>query len=63
MVRFSMEIESGNAAFTEDAPGEVCRILEHVKTAVELNACGGVLHDINGNSVGTWSFDNETEED
>lgn len=58
---FRLEIEMENAAFVDDpAPHEVARILD--KLANRLNRRvdfyigeGGVLLDLNGNTVGKWT--------
>lgn len=53
----------GNAAF-EEPLSETARILRAVAVKVENCETGGVLYDVNGNKVGTWSMDlPETEPD
>lgn len=54
---FRMEIETDNAAFTEegaDGLGEVARILRLVADAIEAGQLTGSPRDINGNKVGSY---------
>jgi hypothetical protein len=69
MATFTLTIECDNQAFEE--PGrELARILRDVARSVEdlqdgrtlSDRMGGMvfrLRDINGNTVGSWSFDGE----
>lgn len=60
---FSVNIESGNAAFDGDygSRTEVSRLLSQIVDRIQDGADSGMLHDINGNSVGSWDLDIETE--
>ena len=52
----SIEIETDNAAFTDDERAEAVRI---IREAADFIASGGdacYLHDINGNTVGRALF-------
>lgn len=66
-IKFSCEIKSNNAAFT-DAPGdELARILRALADRIESGAEGHfVLRDVNGNKVGEafvdiWPDEGEEE--
>lgn len=54
---FKLEIETGNAAFEDDARIEVARILREVAARLErdLETTRGI-QDLNGNTVGRWSL-------
>lgn len=58
-----IEIFTGGAAFRDeddnlDETGyEVRRLLTDVKTQIEYGHYSGNLIDINGNRVGSWSYD------
>lgn len=54
---FSLAIKTDNAAFGEYAQDEVARILREAAYAVLARRQNGVLLDINGNTVGTFSFE------
>ena len=52
----TITIETDNAVFDEDSNNqEVARILNQLAGEIEQNDCGG-LRDINGNTVGCWSW-------
>ncbi len=57
----TITIETDNEAFNGDsgsqeiAQQEVARILNELASKIEQNACNG-LRDINGNTVGCWSW-------
>lgn len=66
MANFSLEIEMGNAAFSDDPGAEVARILRDIADKVTRgagfavgDATGTPIHDVNGNRVGTWFADLE----
>jgi hypothetical protein len=59
MSGFAMSIDTANAAFEDDNPGELVRILREVADLVEAGSDGGTLRDINGNSVGVWTIASE----
>lgn len=55
---FKLEIETGNAAFGDDRPEEIARILRDVaKRLVNDRYPYGDLRDINGNKVGEFVDD------
>ena len=61
---FTLKIETSNAAFYE--PGaELARILKELsERAADLNHVyddRGALRDVNGNTVGTWTYKAEKE--
>jgi len=60
-MRFTIEIESNDAAFTEDPKGEVFRLLKLVSENIYCGAVSRVLHDINGNRCGQWSLEEDDE--
>ena len=52
----TITIETDNAAFNDNSDNqEVARILNELASKIERNDCGG-LRDINGNTVGCWSW-------
>jgi len=54
---FSLEIKTENAAFDDgNCAAEVSRILRTVSEMVEAGIVGASIRDINGNTVGEWSF-------
>ena len=54
-MKLSIEFNTDNAAFDSDYE-EVERILEDLKASVGLNG-NGPIRDINGNTVGQWSWE------
>ena len=64
-MRFILEIENANAAFDEDTPAEVARLLRHCADQVEEGVRRGLLQDLTGNHCGAWQFgeDDEDEDD
>jgi hypothetical protein len=60
----SIEIESGDAAFTDDPRGETVRALRRVADRIESGAMDGLIFDTNGNKAGAWDFTAaDTDED
>lgn len=61
---FRMEIETSNAAFSEDPREEIAAILADVAERVGeglgytggADALTGIICDVNGNRVGTWQY-------
>jgi hypothetical protein len=45
-MKFILEIESANAAYDEDTPGEVARLLRHCAAQVEDGVRRGLLRDL-----------------
>ena len=64
-MKFILEIESANAAYDEDTPGEVARLLRHCAAQVEDGVRRGLLRDLKDNHCGAWQFgeDDEDEDD
>jgi hypothetical protein len=62
-VAFTLEVESGDAAITDNPQGEIVRILREMITAVECGLSYAVLHDSNGNRIGYCSLDIDEDED
>lgn len=60
-MKFSLEIDSRDAAMIEDGAGEVCRLLRAVARKIEsgLHDGYGILRDVNGNKAGEWHIDDE----
>ncbi len=61
---FKLEIKTGGAAFRDPYTGEedsiaeateIERILHRVAKAVSMDETSGVIIDVNGNKVGSWS--------
>lgn len=60
---FKLKIETGGAAFkSEDSEddtlqesSEICRILDRITGEIECGHKAGVVLDLNGNKVGSWS--------
>ena len=65
MATFSLKIETDNAAFENDTGREIARILWKLARYIEneplrgLDHNSGKLHDINGNTVGEWRYEEE----
>ena len=56
---FKLTIKTDNAAFSEDEGGpnlEVARLLREAADKIENGGDGGVLMDVNGNRVGSYSL-------
>lgn len=60
---FKMEIKTGGAAFRDENGNldpygyEVAKLLENTAYYLRHGETGGVLIDINGNKVGSWSYE------
>lgn len=60
-MKFRMEIRCGNAAFEPVAGAEIARILRQLARKLDdmevaEAPLGASLRDVNGNTVGDWSF-------
>ena len=65
-MKFTLNIDSGNAALSGGYPGayaEVSRMIRAAAGMIEEGATGSPLFDINGNRVGAWDLDDETEQE
>jgi hypothetical protein len=55
-----IKLETSNAAFEDNCPQEVARLLRDLAARIEnglgSGLCRGRLLDINGNIVGTWDW-------
>jgi hypothetical protein len=70
---FSIEIELFNSAFEIDAPGcpdhrdlnreEIARILKNISDKIQCHDEDGIIRDINGNNVGSWSLTEDINAD
>jgi hypothetical protein len=59
-MKFKLEIECDNAAFEDDPSYEVARILKEAATEkVEQGTLTGKLYDINGNLVGSFTYEDK----
>lgn len=60
---FRLDIDTGNAAFEDDAGPELARILgklvDTLSQADMTDANGGGMYDVNGNRVGQWIYNPE----
>ena len=54
---FKLEFDTINAAFGDAPDTEVARLLREVAGKVEARHTEGVLRDVNGNRIGSWSND------
>lgn len=55
-MKFTMTIESGNAAMVEDVGAAVAEILRKVADAVDVGCYRDGVRDGNGNRVGSWEL-------
>ncbi len=58
-MKFTLKIESGDAAFEDFPEGEVARILRHVADLVKAGYRSAPLLDINGNRVGEYRYEED----
>lgn len=58
MPRLEISLETDSAAFSDQCPAEVARILRELAGRIEsgLQLERGALWDINGNRVGSWDW-------
>lgn len=64
MSDLTLSFDTDSAAFADNAgPAEAARILRNVAARLERGATDGVLRDINGNRVGSWSVSFEADDD
>ena len=55
-MRFSLTIESGNAAMVDDTETAVSDLLKEAADSIANGAFSGNLYDFNGHKVGSWSL-------
>lgn len=60
-MKFVLEFDCENAAFEADSNAESARILRQVATALENGRVDGPIFDGNGNRVGTFALNVDTE--
>lgn len=60
MRTFTMQIDCDNSAFEESEGAEVARILHSVGEQLRDGDSMGVLYDINGNRVGRFYYEGES---
>ena len=58
-MRFTLNLQSDNAAFTEDPGTEVARILREAADRLEAGQEDANCRDINGNTVGSFYLDTD----
>lgn len=68
-MKFELNIDCDNAAFEDGAQAEIARILHNLVCDIEDGRAGDCgkpgesdteqLRDLNGNNVGSWSWDGE----
>lgn len=54
---FKLEFCTDNAAFENGAESEIVRIMSEVRLAITAGVCGAAVRDVNGNVVGSWSYE------
>jgi hypothetical protein len=59
MDRFALTINCTNAAFDDDPRPEIARILRELADRLDGGITQGGVHDVNGNTVGTFTFATE----
>lgn len=59
---FTLTILTDNAAFA-DGPDEVARLLRETADRVAAGDGEGSLRDVNGNTVGEWTYPEDEESD
>ena len=62
-MKFSLEIDSNDAAMAEDGAGETAGLLRRAAAMIECGFRDGILRDFNGNKVGTWYMEEPEEGD
>lgn len=62
-MKFTLTIESGNAALVEGGREELARMLGVVSADVTSGMASGYLRDYNGNSVGYWELETDDQGD
>lgn len=55
-MKFSLTIESDNAAFENDPQGEISRILRELHDEIDSGYAPEIVRDYNGNIVGTVKY-------
>ena len=53
---FELRIETGNAAFDDDARGELVATLLRVAAAIENGESARQVRDVNGNRIGSFAW-------
>lgn len=58
---FKLEFETENDAFAYGTPEEVATYLRAVADKLEAGSWSGLLRDVNGNTIGSYSLDVEQD--
>jgi hypothetical protein len=58
MVKFKIEIQTGNSAYQDDFRGELIENLHQVIEKIALGTGQGWIYDTNGNRVGVFRLEN-----
>jgi Uma2 family endonuclease len=61
MVKFKIEIQTGNSAYADDFRGELIENLHEVIEKIALGIGQGWIYDSNGNRVGVFRLENNLE--
>ena len=56
-MKIKIEFSTDNAAFDDDAGPEIHRILQHVCLDIREGLICSPIRDINGNTIGIWSWE------
>lgn len=60
---FKLQFDTDNAAFEDGADvAEIRRILQEIAERVAGHWISGPISDINGNTIGWWTYESKTEE-
>lgn len=62
-VQFTIDLSSGNDAVVSDPQAAIKRVLEDISSLVESGHDEGNIRDLNGNKIGAWFFDIDTDDD
>ena len=62
-VSFNLDINSGTQAVVDDYQFEIGKVLQDIQRTLESGYDQGMVRDTNGNRIGTWKLDIETEDE
>lgn len=60
-MKFTLNVESDNAALVEGGREELARMLGDVSADITSGMASGYLRDYNGNSVGYWELETDDQ--
>lgn len=60
-VSLEIELDSCDAAMIDNPRGETARILKQIITDIQVDSNGDHIRDINGNTIGSWWYDEHHE--